>query len=413
MAHSAGIYKQAEDMLEEIDKRCFTKTDYVDYYQAKVHIYTQLYTNTQTINDNYGELMELYKDSLINILPAENETSLLLVEERLRNQDKFDKALKINDIRLKRLKKDTSASPEYALAAFHRAYTYRMMGDNEKYKYYLALSAISDIVSATRDHASLWMLAETLLAEQDVDRAYNYMRFSWDEILLFNAHVRKWQSADILYAIDGLYSKMLKKQNRKLFYFTVVISLLAILLIVALYYNRLHRKKLSVMGRNLQTANEALVESNRIKEEYIGQFIRMCSLYILKLDEYRRLVIKRIKNGQTNELLHISERERELDKETDDLLHDFDTAFLNIFPNFVEKFNKLLLSDQHITLKKGEILNTELRVYALIRLGISDSAKIAEFLHLSVNTVYNIRVRVKNKAIITRQEFDERVKNIE
>jgi hypothetical protein len=355
--------------------------------------------------------MELYKDTLIDILSPENETSLLLVEERLRNQSKFHQALKINDIRLER---DTFASPEYALATFHRAYTYRMMGNNERYKYYLAMSALSDIVSATRDHASLWMLAETLLAEKDdVDRAYTYMRFSWDETLLFNARVRKWQSADILYAIDGLYGKMLEKQNRILFYFIILISLLVIMLVIALYYNYSHRKKLSLMSKNLQKSNEALVESNRIKEEYVGQFIRMCSAYIDKLDDYRRLVIKRIKGGQTDELLHISEKERELRKETGDLLHDFDLAFLNIFPDFVEKFNELLLPDQQITLKKGEILNTELRVYALVRLGIGDSAKIAEFLRLSVNTVYNCRVKVKNKAIITREEFDERVKTIE
>ena len=412
MAHSAGLYKQAADILEGVDKKYFTETDYINYYQAQLHIYTQLYTNSQNIKlgDGYGKIMELYKDTLIDILPSDNEISLLLVEERLRNQGRFREALEINDIRLKN---DTFASSEYALAAFHRAYTYRMMGDNEKYKYYLALSASSDIISATRDHASLWMLAEILLAEKDIDRAYNYMRFSWDETLLFNAPVRKWQSADILYATDGLYGKMLERQNRTLFYSVIIISLLVILLIIALYYNYSHRKNLSVTEGNLRRANKALVENNHIKEEYVGQFIRMCSLHILRLDEYRRFVIKKIKSGQTDELLYVSEKERELRKDTDDLLHDFDTAFLNIFPDFIEKFNKLLLPDQQIIVKKGEILNTELRVYALVRLGISDSAKIAEFLRLSVNTVYNCRVKVRNKAIIARDDFDEIVKSIE
>jgi hypothetical protein len=411
MAHSAGLYKQASDILGEIDEEYFTEADYIDYYQAQLHIYTQLYTNTKNIEntDNYGKLMELYKDTLIQILPPENEMCLLLVEERLRNQGEFHQALKINDTRLQM---DTFGSSGYALATFHRAYTYRMMDDGEKYKYYLAVSALSDIVSATRDHASLWMLAETLLAEKDVDRAYNYMRFSWEGTLLFNGPVRKYQSADILYAIDGVYNKMLEKQNRKLFYSLIAISLLVILFIIALYYNYLHRKKLSAMSKNLQSANEALTESNHIKEEYIGQFIRMCSLYIGRLDKYRRFVIKKIKREQTDELLLISEKEKELCRETDDFLHDFDIAFLNIFPNFVEKFNELLLLDQQIILKKGEILNTELRVYALIRLGISDSAKIAEFLHLSVNTVYNIRAKVRNKAFVTREEFDYKAKFI-
>ncbi len=170
-------------------------------------------------------------NSLIMILPAESEQALLLVEEKMRSQNKFYEALRINDIRLSM---DSFGSPEYALATFHRAYTYRMMGDKERYKYYLAMSALSDIKTATRDHASLWMLAEILIAEKDVDRAYNYVRFSWNEISLFNAQVRKWQSSDILYAIDGFYEKMLKKQNFYLHCFIIVISLLVILLSILL-----------------------------------------------------------------------------------------------------------------------------------------------------------------------------------
>jgi hypothetical protein len=409
MAYSAGMYRHASDILKEIDGKIFTKEDSINYYQAELHIYDQLAQNTQDFEsvDKYGKIAELYKDSLMRILPAESEQRLLLTEERMRNQDKFSEALKINDIRLSM---DSFGSSEYALAAFHRAYTYRMMGDKERYKYYLAMSALSDIKTATRDHASLWMLAETLIAGRDIDRAYNYVRFSWNEISLFNAQVRKWQSANILYAIDGLYDKMLKKQNFYLHCFIVVISLLVILLSILLFYNYSHRKKLYIMGSNLQNTNDALLESNRIKEEYIGQFIRMCSVYIDKLDDYRRFVIKKIKNEQTEDLLLISEKERELRKETDDLLRDFDTAFLNIFPNFIEKFNELLLPDQQIILKKGEILNTELRVYALIRLGINDSAKIAEFLRLSVNTVYNSRAKVKSKTIIARDEFEDKVR---
>ena len=169
---------------------------------------------------------------------------------------------------------------------------------------------------------------------------------------------------------------------------------------------------LKQMNICLQTTNLDLSESNQIKEEYIARFVKLCSTYIDKLDAYRRMVNKKITAGEIKELQKITRSQEALDKELGELYANFDSAFLHIFPDFVSKFNILLAEDEQIILKRDELLNTELRIFALIRLGIVDSSQIAEFLRYSVNTIYNYRSKVKNKARGSRDDFEEEVKRI-
>ena len=166
------------------------------------------------------------------------------------------------------------------------------------------------------------------------------------------------------------------------------------------------------MNARLQLANRQLSESNQIKEEYIGRFIKLCSTYIDKLDGYRRMVNKKVCAGQIEELTKITRSSNALNAELDELYKNFDTAFLHLFPNFVAQFNALLQEDEQIVLKRDELLNTELRIFALIRLGINDSSQIAEFLRYSVNTIYNYRAKVKNKACVSRDDFENLVREI-
>ena len=163
------------------------------------------------------------------------------------------------------------------------------------------------------------------------------------------------------------------------------------------------------MNLCLQSTNLELSESNQIKEEYIGRFIKLCSTYIDKLDAYRRMVSKKISAGQAGELLKIVRSQDALGMEVKELYDNFDSAFLQLFPDFVKKFNELLQDGEPVLPKKGELLNTELRIFALIRLGIEDSSQIAEFLRYSVNTIYNYRAKVKNKARVSREDFESLV----
>jgi len=165
------------------------------------------------------------------------------------------------------------------------------------------------------------------------------------------------------------------------------------------------------MNDQLSGTNTELSEANHIKEEYIGYFLNLCSSYIDKLDDYRKMVGKKLSGGQAAELLKLTKTSNLKEIELEELYSNFDRMFLDIYPDFVDEFNKLLMDNEKITPKKGE-LNTELRIFALIKLGVEDSSKIAKFLGYSVNTIYNYRAKVKNKTKISRDIFETTVRKI-
>jgi DNA-binding CsgD family transcriptional regulator len=163
------------------------------------------------------------------------------------------------------------------------------------------------------------------------------------------------------------------------------------------------------VNTQLKSLNHELSEANHIKEEYIGFFLEMCSTYIDKLENYRKMVNRKVTSGQYEDLFTATKSSQYIDSELTEFYSNFDNTFLNLFPNFVEEFNKLLIKEERIVLKIEELLNTELRIFALIRLGITDSSKIASFLRYSVNTIYNYRTRVRNKALVPRDDFERLV----
>ena len=429
---STGMYTESIDVLESVDRQKVVSRLIADYYTCFDHVYGELsvYTQDKTLSGHYWTISQAYKDSLYAILPPESEEYLMMREALLRDQHQYEEALKVNDLRLAETEVNT---PQYALVTYHRSLIYKYSNDNLGEKQNLCLSAISDIRSAIKDHASLWMLAQLLYEDGDMERAYQYMRFSWNATKFYNARLRSWQSADVLSLIDKTYQAMIEKQNDRLQQNLLLITALLVLLIVALGYIYRQMKKLADARNHLQVANGQLnglneelrqmnsclsstnielSESNQIKEEYIARFIKLCSTYINRLDAYRRMVNKKVSAGQIAELLKITRSQDALDEELEELYVNFDTAFLHLFPDFVKKFNDLLQENEQIVLKKDELLNTELRIFALIRLGIEDSSQIAEFLRYSVNTIYNYRAKVKNKARGSREDFEDLVRKI-
>lgn len=431
--HAAtGMYQEAVDVMGEVRREDLPVSLIRDYYACKEQVYREISGNSrdpQSIS-RYKDRSLVYRDSLVMMLPVDADRRIELQELALRADGNVDEALRINDARLAKIPFGT---PEYALASYQRAMIYRQKEDREKEKYYLALSSLSDIQSAITDHASLWMLADLLLKDGDIERAYHYIRFSWDETNRFRARSRSWQSADILSLIDKNYQATIEGKNRMLVTYLSLISVLTLLLISAIVYIYRQMKRLAEarnhlqetneqlkvlngelhqMNQRLQSANLELSESNQIKEEYIGRFMSLCSSYIDKLDGYRRMVHKKISSGQIEELVKITRSSKGLEVELDALYKNFDTAFLHLFPNFVAQFNSLLQEDEQVVLKRDELLNTELRIFALIRLGINDSSQIAEFLRYSVNTIYNYRAKVKNKACVSREDFENLIREI-
>jgi len=436
---SIGLYKEAVDLLESIDRSKLPESLLVDYYNSYLRVFGELayYTQDNRKSRIYWKIFDANLVELKAVITPENPMNLQLKEDSVRNAQNYDEALKLNYLWLSKLKPGT---PEYALVTFRRSMIYQWQGDRENQKKYLALSAISDIQSAIKDQASLMTLSQMLYEEGNIDRAYRYIRFSWSATMFYNAKLRSLQSSTILSLIDKTYQAKIESQKSELQKYLILISSLLLLLLFALLFIFKQNKRLSTAKKKLQLANSdlnqlnaelnllneeltsvnhilnrtnnELTESNTIKEVYIGRFIELCSMYINKIDDFRKKVHNKLKDGNVQEAKRMTLSQDIMDEEFEELYVNFDNAFLQLFPDFVEKVNELLNEKDQFILKKEEALNPELRIIALMRLGISDGSKVSQFLRYSLTTVYNYRTKTKNRTYLQKEEFDAKILQI-
>lgn len=430
----SGAFSEALTLLNAIQEQVLNAKGKRDYYKAYYHVYGELgFSNIQVdtqLSQEYYHKQDAYRDTLYSILDHNSEDYLLRKEVQLTSQQKWQEALRINNRRLSKCKTD---SHEYGIVAYYRYLIYRGLKDNEQSKYWLIKSAICDVKNAIMDQASLWMLADMISQEGDVERAYKYINFSWNASKNFSTRIRSWQISPTLGTIDHNYQQKLKEANLRLTISTIVVSIMVIILALLAFYvnkqrnlvtaarnelrninNKLEKLnlQLSATNKELKETNDKLSEANGVKEEYIGQFLGACSHYIDKLDKLRLGVNKMVKNHQYQELYDLTRSSELKDKELEELYSNFDKVFLHLFPNFVDNLNGLLKDDYKIRLTDPSKLSAMVRVFALIRLGIDDSTKIAEFLHYAVNTIYNYRAKLRNGALGDRNEFEKKVKEL-
>lgn len=341
----------------------------------------------------------------------------------------WHKAEEINEMLIAHCSPDSHSYAEYA---YYRAQIYDAWGKSGNALLWYIRSSIADIKSATKDTASMRVLSEKLL-KTDINRAFHYINIALEDAIFYNAQLRHEHITAILPSIEKEYmlaQNELTAQTHKLL---TIISVLAIalaaicLVVIYMYYRSIiarreiatinrqikqYNDSLSRINLQLKNTNDDLAEANAVKEEYIGLFLSMCSNYIDKLKSYQRNVKRKLAAGKSSEIQAEVSSSEFIDTELKNFYEMFDNAFLQLYPNFVEEFNELLKPDKHVELSKGEKLNTELRIFALIRLGITESSRIAALLRYSANTIYNYRARVKNNAIDSREEFEEKVKTI-
>ena len=431
---SIGMYMEAADILNSIDRQTLPSSLLGYYYTCYEHVYFEAgaaQPRYKMFASRYAKLSHAYRDSMQVTLDPSSATYLWLRETQLREAGKYDEALEFSD---RRLAESSFGTPQYALVAYQRFRLFESMGKKDEHLYYLVLSAISDVRSAIKEQSSLMVLAQELNRKGDLKRAYDYINFSWEISQFYKTRLRSWMNITPLSMINGNYQDIIKQQNRELLIYITCVALLALLLVIALIYIYRQMNALSIAKKGLQEVNERLFslneeleevnrhlrstnlelsESNLIKEAYIARFFKLCSVYVDRLQAYRKLVNKKLQRGQVAELLKMTHLSNDIvTVEVQELYANFDSAFLHLFPNFVESLNALLLPEEQIVLKPDELLNTELRIFALIRLGIKDSSQIAELLHYSVNTIYNYRSRVKTKARVSRDDFEDLVAKI-
>ena len=428
----SGRYKESLDILNDLKRSEISSKLLPSYFYSLKEGYSELsyYSSIPENKDKYYWLHKNYQDSLAVVLKENSDELLRLREKEFRDERQLEKALKVND---KRLMGKKSGTRIYSLITFERSLLYELANNRNLEKKFLILSSISDIQASVKDNASLAKLAMRLYEEKKIFKAHKYINFSLDDAKFFNSKLRFINLSNILPVITEAYERESSLQNKKLTKSLVFISILAVFLLFSLIFIYRQYKKLSLARVQLNQANtdlkslntqlntsndnlnelyQELLQANTIKEKYIGTFLNLYSDYINKLDIYRKLVKKFVTLNKIDELKKLSKSKQVVDTEMKLFHKNFDESFLEIYPNFVTEFNNLLVDDKKIRVKENEVLNTELRIYALIRLGITKSEQIAKILRYSVSTIYNYRVKLKNNAKNSRDSFENDVKKI-
>lgn len=427
---TTGMYKEALEALHSIDRATLAQHLVPYYYHLHRTIYGLMgdYAMVEQEKREYYRLTDLYRDSILLVNHADTLTYTLVRADQLTIHAQYDEAIGMLQSYYQRSSNDEHVR---ALIAYTLSEAYRLKGDKEQQKHYLAISAIADLKSAVKEYVSLRKLASLVYEEGDVDRAYNYLKCSLEDATFCNARLRTLEISQVFPIIDRAYQLKTEKQKQQMKTSLICISLLSIFLLAAIFFVYKQMRKVAsarseVLNANtllqvlneelhhsnlqLKEMNHTLTEANYIKEEYIGRYMDQCSTYLEKTDLYRRSLNKIASAGKIEDLYKAIKSSQFLNEELKEFYANFDMTFLQMFPNFVEEFNALL--SEPLQPKQGELLNTELRIFALIRLGITDSTKIAQFLRYSVTTIYNYRTRVRNKATGERDEFESKVMKI-
>ena len=400
-----AINKTVEAILALVDTASLSEQARVAYYRCMYHLHGEagFYGGLETYMEEHREQRDRYFQLIMENIPDTGVLYLSLRESYAREHLDADVAMMYNRILLQSVR---PGSPEYALYAYCRSDIYRFMNKEDEQLEWLLRSALDDVRNGITDNGSSWMVAEILYHRGDIQSSYEIIHYSLANASFYDASLRIWQISPLVNIISTSYLVHQRELNSRLVWALACSILLALLLMLAilLYVKRTRRihlqsREIEILSNDLRKANEqlqrtnyALLESNHVKDEYIGHYLNLYSDYLDKLR-------KQVKDPAFTQ------------SEIDRFYREFDTAFLSIYPDFVANFNQLLREEGRILLRKGELLNTELRIYALIRLGIDNSVNISRLLRYSVNTIYNYRARLKNLAI-DRDAFESQVQQI-
>lgn len=427
-----GMFNEAMDIVESIDEN--DVPDYLRPYLFHINrtIYGHLagYSAYAPLQESYLGLTDRYRDSLMTI-GEEGSTSFVVNRaDHLNYTGHPDEAIAL----LNNLLADSAIDDHTrAFTAWTLSMSYAALGDTAAMKEQLIISSIGDLRSATREYVSLRHLALQLFREGDLERAYKLLNIALEDAMASNARIRIVELSNDYPEINSIYISKVRSQRRSLSWLLALISVLTVGLVIILTrqvkqikevrrshqaeaeaneaLNKANAKLRSTIDE-LRRANAIITENSRLKETYIGKYMDQCLVYMDKLDKYRKTLVKLEASGDRNALRKAIKSRNFVEDELKSFYAAFDDTFLKLFPDFVEEFNHLIKPYEAVEPKQPERLNTELRIYALIRLGITDSDRIAKFLGYSVTTIYNYRTRTRNKARGERGEFDEAVRRI-
>ncbi|MCQ2347733.1 MAG: DUF6377 domain-containing protein [Paludibacteraceae bacterium] len=404
---SSGLFHESLDVLKGIDPQNLTEEGRIYYYTNYARLW---YDMADYVHGNLS-----YEYTLNGNAMSEQALALIPMEDTVRywstsglyTMKKRDFPRAISQFTMA-LESSQISEHERAIAYSSIGCMYQLMGDLEHAEHYWVLAAVSDLRSSTKEAIAMAIVAELLYNRSDNDRAANMIHSAMNDALFYNARHRQLSIARILPIIENKQMQDLQQKNTRIERLSIALYVLLGLLLITLIIlaNRIHA--IHRAHGTIKRINAGLVEANRIKEEYIG--ISCCTLsdLLARMEKYERYVRRKALEKRTDELQVIPSYidAHECRK---DFYKQFDEAFLRIFPHFIEQFNALLRDGEHIEIKQGEILSTELRIFALIRLGIVDNEQISKVLDYSINTVYTYKTRVRNRSNLGNEEFQKAV----
>ena len=411
-----GMYSEALEQLKKINLKMLDLKTLNYYYRVCCACYGWLadYTTHESAKQKYRQQANAYKDSILSVLLHDMDKDIVQAERYLMQGEVNKSISMLNDLLRNYPDRRQNAYIHYILSD-----AYERTGNLDMQIYYLAKTAIIDLKSSTREYASLQKLAQQVYKKGDVNRAYQYLNCSMEDAVACNASLRYIEVAQFFPIIDKAY-KLKEDRGRTfrygLLFFASFLSLVLILCVLWLYrWNKklsLMRQNLSMSNEQLRLVNHELAQTGKIKEAYIAHYLDQCVAYLDKLESYRRSLAKLAMASRIDDLFKAIKSEQFIKDERKEFYQSFDKSFLELFPHFITSFNDLLLEEEQIRPKSNELLTTELRIFALIRLGITDSNAIAHFLGYSLATVYNYRSRMKHRAKGKMENFEQEVMNL-
>ncbi|MBL0744454.1 DUF6377 domain-containing protein [Chryseolinea lacunae] len=401
---SSGMFKETIDSLGGLQVRGLPDSIRVDYYSILARTYYDLgdFDRDGFYTPRYTAMGNKYVDSA-KALCKPNDYNFLYLSglKNLKNENTSEALNNLNEL----MGHYPLTPHQLAVTASTLSYFYISRDETDQAINLLARAAIADIQSATKETAAMWSLAELLYNNGDVKNAYTFIQQAMEDAIFYGARQRKVQVGSVLPVIAAAKVHNVDEQRRLWLIYSTALTVLAVLVIVFAVVIFKQLKK-------LKRTEKALMEANTIKEEYIGYYFNINSEYLGKIEAFKKAVEMKLITKKLEDIKFIVNNIN-VKKEREELYFSFDKVFLKLFPDFISVFNSYFKEEDRIVLKEGQLMNTELRIFALIRMGIHDTEKIAKILDYSINTIYNYKARVKGKSIIPNEKFEQKIMEIQ
>ncbi|MDR3695948.1 MAG: DUF6377 domain-containing protein [Mucilaginibacter sp.] len=421
---SAGMFTETFESLNQVNTHLLGNESKLQYYSIKSRAYSDLadYNNDK----NYAPFDQREAVKFIDSAIAMAKPNSFEWLYHLGNKQVISNNVqKPSPYYTELLNHYKLTDHQRAMVATGLSYFYEGPYQSEDRTRLMAIGAINDIRSSTKETLAIFKLGQQLYIKGNVEDAYTFIEEAMDDAQFYGARLRKIQIGAVLPIIaaqkilvaDKKSLQAENEKNRFLVYFlsitvfAIVIALVSFIVFIQLKRVKVKEKIIEDKNVQLEKINERLIEDTHIKEEYIGYFFNVISGYILKLEKLKRGIERKLATKKYEDIL-VSINEINIKKERETLFYTFDHVFLKIFPNFINTFNSLFKKEDQIWPKDNEVLNTDLRIFALMRLGINDNETIANILEYSVNTIYVYKMRIKAKALVPSDQFDHKIMDI-